>query len=62
MDKYQKIREAAIALGEALNELAADGTTFDVMAHAVDVTTYADSAPRFIYNIHVRQTAEKDIC
>ena len=62
MDKYEKIRKAAAELAEALNERASEGDTFDVMAHGIDVTTYADSGQRLMYSVHVRLTSEKEIC
>lgn len=57
-EKDRAIREAAIALA---NALTAGGKDYNIFFHRIDVTTVGDSGLRYRYDAHITEVHERTI-
>lgn len=54
----QKIREAALALGQALTE---GGKDYYVHCHSIEVTTIESEGSQFAWTVYVSEQTNRDI-
>lgn len=57
----ERIKKAAKELAQALNEGGMEGNTYDVHAHALEVTNIDSINKQYLYQVFVREHHEREI-